>query len=87
MYIPSAKGYFSGAGLMEIGIMQAGVNIIQSLDLDPDATNAMRLNTHYFNHSILNQDIKNITVLDQNKTDTARAQVMICFYIFLGMWH
>jgi DNA (cytosine-5)-methyltransferase 1 len=35
MYLPTAKGYFSGCGGMEIGIIQAGVKIIQSLDLDP----------------------------------------------------
>lgn len=34
MYRPTAKGYFSGCGGMEIGIMQAGINVIQSLDLD-----------------------------------------------------
>jgi hypothetical protein len=33
-YIPTAKGYFSGCGGMEMGIMQAGINVVQSLDLD-----------------------------------------------------
>lgn len=28
---------------MEIGIMQAGVNVIQSLDLDPEATSCMKI--------------------------------------------
>ncbi len=69
MYIPTAKGYFSGCGGMEIGIMQAGVNVIQSLDLDIVAINCMRLNDHYFSHSILTADIKNITVLEQPATD------------------
>lgn len=69
MYTPTAKGYFSGCGGMEIGIMQAGVNVIQSLDLDIDAINCMRLNDHYFSHSILTADIKNITVLEQPATD------------------
>lgn len=69
MYIPTAKGYFSGCGGMEIGMMQAGVNVIQSLDLDIDAINCMRLNDHYFSHSILTADIKNITVLEQSATD------------------
>jgi DNA (cytosine-5)-methyltransferase 1 len=35
MYTPTAKGYFSGCGGMEIGLMQAGVNLIQSLDISP----------------------------------------------------
>ena len=53
MYTPTAKGYFSGCGGMEIGIMQAGVNVIQSLDLDPEATACMHTNRHYFSHSVL----------------------------------
>src|SRR5438045_572179 len=54
---------------MEIGIMQAGVKIIQSLDLDPEATNCMKTNSHYFSHAVLTADIKNKTVLEQPKTD------------------
>ena len=69
MYKPTAKGYFSGCGGMEIGFMQAGVNVIQSLDLDTDATDCMKLNSHYFNHSVLTQSITDITVLEQDRTD------------------
>ena len=69
MYKPTAKGYFSGCGGMEIGIMQAGVNVIQSLDLDTEATSCMKTNSHYFSHSILNADIKDKTVLEQPQTD------------------
>lgn len=69
MYIPTAKGYFSGCGGMELGIMQAGVKIIQSLDLDLEATNCMKMNIHYFSHSILTTDIKDKTVLEQPRTD------------------
>src|SRR5258705_12673560 len=69
MHMPTAKGYFSGCGGMELGVMQAGVDVIQSLDLDPEATNCMKLNRHYFSHSVLNVDIKDKTVLEQPKTD------------------
>ena len=69
MYKPTAKGYFSGCGGMELGIMQAGVNVIQSLDLDIEATTCMKLNPHYFSHSVLNVDIKDKTVLEQPATD------------------
>ena len=69
MYTPTAKGYFSGCGGMELGIMQAGVNVIQSLDLDIEATQCLEQNEHYFSHSILNIDIKEKTVLEQPKTD------------------
>ena len=44
MYNPTAKGYFSGCGGMELGLIQAGINVIQSLDLDSEATNCMKQN-------------------------------------------
>jgi len=68
-YTPTAKGYFSGCGGMELGIMMAGVNVIQSLDLDREATECMEMNTHYFSHSVLTCDIKDKTVLEQPRTD------------------
>lgn len=71
MHTPTAKGYFSGAGLLEIGVMQSGVNIIQSLDLDREATAAMQKNPHYFSHPVLTEDIKQKTVLDQPDSDIA----------------
>ena len=69
MYTPTAKGYFSGCGGMEIGIMQAGVKVIQSLDLDIEATSCMKNNSHYFSHSVLTLDIKEKTVLEQPESD------------------
>jgi DNA (cytosine-5)-methyltransferase 1 len=69
MYTPTAKGYFSGCGGMEIGIMRAGIDLIQSLDLDIEATNCMKVNRHYFSHEVLTADIKNKTVLEQPQTD------------------
>lgn len=69
MYNPDAKGYFSGAGGMEIGLMQAGVRFTQSLDLDKDATDAMEQNPHYFDHPVLRRDIKDVLVTEQPKSD------------------
>jgi len=69
MYKPTAKGYFSGCGGMELGLQLSGVNLIQSLDLDKQATDCMKANSHYFSHAILNVDIKDKTVLEQPKTD------------------
>jgi DNA (cytosine-5)-methyltransferase 1 len=69
MYKPTAKGYFSGCGGMEIGLMQSGINVIQSLDLDVEAIECMKMNSHYFGHSILHADIKDKTVLEQPSTD------------------
>ena len=65
----TAKGYFSGCGGMELGMMEAGINVIQSLDIDSTAIECMNENSHYFGHTILKEDIENITVLDQPKTD------------------
>jgi hypothetical protein len=36
IYTPTAKGYFSGCGGMELGLQIEGVKLIQSLDLDRD---------------------------------------------------
>lgn len=69
MYKPTAKGYFSGCGGMELGMMQAGVNLIQSLDLDIEATACMKINCHYFSHSIITANIKDKAVLEQPLTD------------------
>jgi len=69
MYTPTAKGYFSGCGGIEIGIMRAGINVIQSLDLDSEATACMKVNPHYFSHTVITADIKDKTVLEQPKSD------------------
>ncbi|MEO8417061.1 MAG: DNA cytosine methyltransferase [Ginsengibacter sp.] len=69
MYIPTAKGYFSGCGGMELGVILAGVNVIQSLDIDLESTNCMKVNSQYFSHKILTTDIKDKTVLEQPSTD------------------
>jgi len=69
MYKPTAKGYFSGAGGMEIGVMQAGVNVIQSLDIDPDSVQCMNNNPNYFNHTVLKKSITDLLVLEQQPTD------------------
>lgn len=69
MYKPTAKGYFSGAGGMELGLMQSGVRMIHSLDLDKEATACMEDNAHYFDHPVLTADIKDITVKEQAKSD------------------
>ncbi|HRO44027.1 MAG TPA: DNA cytosine methyltransferase [Flavipsychrobacter sp.] len=69
MYKPTAKGYFSGCGGMELGMMLAGVNVIQSLDLDKEATDCMKANSHYFSHEVLTDDIKTKAVLEQADSD------------------
>jgi DNA (cytosine-5)-methyltransferase 1 len=65
-YRPQAKSYFSGAGLMDLGLTQAGVNIIQSLEIDPVCIQTLRNN---FNHQVVETDIRGVTVLNQPKSD------------------
>lgn len=69
LYKPSAKSYFSGAGGMDIGLMLSNVNVVQSLDLDKEATDCMGLNKHYFSHPVLNESICDKTVLSQDRSD------------------
>lgn len=69
MYHPTVESFFSGAGLMDIGLQQAGLNIIQSNDLDKRATKAMQMNPQYFAHKIVNADIKNELVKDHPDSD------------------
>ncbi len=66
MFHPTAKSYFSGAGLMDLGMSMAGIDIIQSLELDKQAVKTLEAN---FNHRIVHDDIMVRTVLDQPKSD------------------
>jgi len=62
----NAKSYFSGAGGMDLGLIEAGINIIQSYEIDKTCCETLRKN---FNHEILQKDITKITVLDQKEAD------------------
>jgi DNA (cytosine-5)-methyltransferase 1 len=64
--IPTVKSYFSGAGGMDLGLLNAGIDIVQSLEIDPTCIETLSLN---FKHKIISADIKDRTVLDQPKTD------------------
>lgn len=67
--IPRANSYFSGMGLMDMGLMDAGIDVRQSLDLDKDAIDHIKLNRHRFNHKIVHEDIANMKVLSQIDCD------------------
>lgn len=69
MYSPTAKSYFSGGGLFDIGFIQAGVDVIQSVDMDAKATGFMKMNKHYFKHNIITEDLTQMEVLSQPKSD------------------
>lgn len=70
-YYPTANGYFTGGGGFEIGMMQSGIRVQQSLDLDRDAIECMQLNQKYFGHRIRHRNIMDITVNEQDRADIA----------------
>jgi DNA (cytosine-5)-methyltransferase 1 len=69
MYRPTSNNFFTGAGLMCLGLIQAGVNVKQSVDLDKNAIRTMQMNPHYFNHRIIWDDVTQMLVLDQKQSD------------------
>lgn len=64
--IPTAKGYFSGAGGMDFGLSEAGVSVIQSLELLPDRVATLRANMP---HQVVESDISGIEVLKQERSN------------------
>lgn len=62
----TAKSYFSGAGGMDLGIKEDGINILESFEIDKKCCDTLRKN---FNHKVNECDIAKITVLDQQDAD------------------
>jgi len=62
----TAKSYFSGAGGMDLGLIEAGIDIIQSYEIDNTCCETLKNN---FDHEILQKDITKITVLNQPEAD------------------
>lgn len=62
----TVNSYFSGAGLLDIGLMQAGVNIQQSYELDSVACKVQREN---LDHEVIESDISQKLVADENHAD------------------
>lgn len=66
MYKPTINSYFSGAGLMDYGIQEAGLQIDSSLELCNKACDTLR---HNFDHDVQEVDVSNITVSEQSFSD------------------
>lgn len=62
----SINSYFSGAGLLDIGLMQAGLRINQSFELDSAACQVQRDN---FDHEVIECDLTQKLVSDENHAD------------------
>ena len=52
MYHPKSKTFFGGGGLIDIGLINAGIDVVQTLEIDPVCCDTLRLN---FNHKIFCQ--------------------------------
>lgn len=65
-YKPKGKSYFAGAGGKDLGLMEGGCEIIQSLEYDRKCCDTLRRN---FDHKVVEQDIREATVLDQPGSD------------------
>ena len=66
MYTPTANTYFSGGGLMDLGLSLAGIQIIQALEIDPVCVDTLKRN---FTHAVVQADISKVTVTDQPESD------------------
>lgn len=62
----SVNSYFSGAGLMDIGLLEAGINISQAFELDADACKTYR---HNLGEHMTQCDITQQLVLEQDSCD------------------
>ncbi len=62
----TAKSYFSGAGGMDLGLQESGIDIIRSYEIDPICCETLRSN---FSHDIFQEDITKITVFSQPQSD------------------
>lgn len=62
----TVKSYFSGAGGMDLGLVQAGLDVVEHFEIDPKCCETLRSN---FSGKINQTDITKITVLDQQDAD------------------
>lgn len=62
----TANSYFCGAGLMDIGLIEAGIQVNQSFEMDADACKTYR---HNLGDHVKQCDLTQELVLDQEKCD------------------
>lgn len=62
----TAKSYFSGAGGMDLGIVESGIELLESFEIDEKCCKTLSMN---FTHKINQSDISKLTVLDQQHAD------------------
>ena len=62
----TAKSYFSGCGGMDLGMQEAGIDVVESFEIDLAACKTLERN---FKHKVNQCDIAKIKVLDQQAAD------------------
>ena len=68
--IPRVNSYFSGAGLMDIGLQRGGIELGQSFELDSACCNTARVN---FSHEVVKCDLELKLVEDEKPCDVMAA--------------
>lgn len=63
---PTANSYYSGGGLMDLGLEMAGINVQQSLEIDTVCAETLKMN---FTHRVVKSDIREILALSQDDAD------------------
>lgn len=79
-----ANSYFSGAGLMDLGLERGGVTVQQSFEIDPLCCETLRQN---FGHQIVEQDIQQKLVADEADCDLMVATYPCTRYSTIGDIH
>jgi DNA (cytosine-5)-methyltransferase 1 len=63
---PIIKSYFSGAGGLDLGLLQSGCEVSHSLEYDKSCCETLQKN---FKHHIIQEDIRMATVTDKSDCD------------------
>lgn len=80
----TANSYFSGGGLLDIGLLQAGLHINQSFELDPVACRVQREN---LGDHVVQCDITRKLVLDDKRCDVMAFTYPCTKYSTIGDIH
>jgi DNA (cytosine-5)-methyltransferase 1 len=67
---PRINSFFSGAGLMDLGLQRSGCEIQHSFEVDPKCVATLRAN---FDHDVQTCDVTRKLVADEGETDVAVA--------------
>lgn len=84
MYKPTLNSYFSGAGLLDIGLMEAGIDIQQSYELDKVACEVQR---HNLGDHVVQSDLSEKVVKEDFPADVMAFTYPCTKYSTIGDIH